>query len=396
MNDNTAGAMLGLPDEGGLFEVGSLYAQFEQLLDKRAARGKQYALALVLVLWLLAKLSGEDRPYGIAHWVQLRRVALCEAFGLEREKLPCHNTYRRVLRDALEQQELQRVVSEFLTPSAQQGQSVLVALDGKTLRGTIPTGQTQGVHLLAAYVPEEGIVLMQVAVDDKENEISAAPQVLKCLDLRGKIVVGDALHTQRKLSAQIVEAGGDYIWTVKDNQPQLRQDIEQVFAEEVCVKGFSPTPKDFQAAHTVHKGHGRLEERTLTTSSVLRDYCDWPALQQVFKLERHAIHLSDGQVRHEIVYGCTSLTPQQADPARLLQLVRGYWGIENGLHYRRDKTLHEDATRISHPKLAQAIAILNNLIIGLVARQDRPNLADVSSGDISTQNRGLQSRLNRA
>ena len=375
MNDNTEADVRREKEAGCVFEVGSLYAHFAELADKRAARGKRYALALVLVLWVLAKLSGEDRPYGIAQWVRMRGKALREALGLRHERLPSHNTYRRVLGEGVEQSELQQKVSLFLTQGTAAGQSVLVSLDGKTLRGTIPMGQTQGVHLLAAYLPGEGIVLMQVAVGCKENEISAAPAVLKCLDLRGKIVIGDALHTQRKLSAQIVAAGGDYIWTVKGNQPQLHQDIEQVFAPEVCVKGFSPTPKDFQTTHTVNKGHGRLEERTLTTSRVLCGYCDWPGLQQVFQLERRAVHLSDGSVRHEIVYGCTSLTPQQANPARLLQLVRAYWGIENGLHYRRDKTLQEDATRISHPKLAQAIAILNNLIIGLVARQHRPNLA---------------------
>ncbi len=205
---------------------------------------------------------------------------------------------------------------------------MLVALDGKTLRGSIPKGQTRQVHLLAAYLPAEGIVLMQVAVAGHENEIRAAPQVLKCLDLRGKIVIADALHTQRKLSAQIVKAKGQYIWRVKDNQPQLRQDIEQVFAPEVCVKGFSPTPKDFQHATTIEKGHGRLEQRTLTSSSVLRDYAAWPHLQQVFMLRRRITCLKQQTVREEVHYGCTSLSAVQASPARLLQLVRGYWGIE--------------------------------------------------------------------
>lgn len=362
-------------DEGCVFDVGSLYAQLETLTDKRKARGKRYPLALVLVLVVLAKLAGEDTPYAIAQWARLRQDQLVEALSISRPGLPSHNTYRRVLGSAVEVSELEAVVGAFLTSPPGSGHSVLVALDGKTLRGSIPDGHTQGVHLLAAYLPEEGIVLLQVAVEGRENEISVAPEVLKSLDLRGKVVMGDALLTQRGLSAQIVEAGGDYVWIVKDNQPQLRWDIEQLFQPEVCAPGFSPTPKDFQTAQTINKAHGRLEVRTLTSSSLLQDYADWPHLAQVFKLERQVTLLKSGSVGCRTVYGITSLAAHQADPARLIQIVRDYWGIENGLHYRRDKTLNEDAQRISSPTLAQATAILNNLVLGLVLKQGHRNLA---------------------
>jgi predicted transposase YbfD/YdcC len=246
---------------------------------------------------------------------------------------------------------------------------VLIALDGKTLRGTIPAGQSQGVHLLAAYLPAEGMVLVQIAVESKENEIVAAPKVLASLDLRGKIVMGDAMQTQRELSVQINEAEGDYIWLVKNNQPQLHADIEQWFAPETHVKGFSAATKDFQTVRTVNKGHGRREERTLTTSSLLNDYLNWPGLAQVFKLERHVVNTATGEVRHETVYGITSLTAKKADAKRLNSLVRQYWGIENGLHYRRDRSLLEDATRMRNRNQAQNLAALNNLVVGLVLQQ---------------------------
>jgi predicted transposase YbfD/YdcC len=369
MNYNTICLGVAAPKDGCVFDVGSLYAAFERLVDRRHARGKRYRLAFVLVMVMLAKLSGEDQLSGIAEWVQLRGALLREALGLPHPKLLCHNTYRRVLREAVDVTQLQAVVSAFLTQGRQTGESLLIAIDGKTLRGSIPQGQTRGVHLLAAYLPCEGIVLMQVAVEHKENEIVAAPKVLKALDLRGKIVMGDALLTQRDLSVQILQAGGQYVWLVKDNQPQLHQDIEQVFEPEVCVPGFSPIPKDFQTAHTIDKAHGRFEQRTLTTSSVLREYADWPGLEQVFKLERRIVNLKDGALRREVVYGLTSLSANQTSPSHLLALVRNYWGIENGLHYRRDQTLREDATRMTHPTLAEAMAVLNNLVIGLVIRQ---------------------------
>ncbi len=353
-------------EPGFVLDMDSLAGYFERLQDGRKARGKRYRLAQICILATLAKLSGEDRPFGIAQWAQLRHAVLGPLLGLP-TRLPSHNTYRRAFASAISPAELDQQLNAFLRQ--QGGRSVLIALDGKTLRGTIPAGQSAGVHLLAAYLPAEGIVLVQMAVDSKENEIGAAPKLLASLDLRGKIVMGDALQTQRALSVQIIEAEGDYIWLVKDNQPQLRSDIEQWFAPETHVKGFSPTAKDFQTVRTVNKGHGRHEERTLTTSSLLNDYLDWPGLAQVFKLERRVVHTATGEVRREIVYGITSLTANQADAKRLNSLVRQYWGIENGLHYRRDRSLLEDATRIRNRNQAQNLAALNNLIVGLVLRQ---------------------------
>ena len=368
MNYNTPCDTSSWSESGCVFDLDSLASYFERLHDQRCARGKRYGLAQICILATLAKLSGEDCPWGMAQWAQLRHAVLGPILNLPK-RLPSHNTYRRALATAILAPELDQLISAFLRQQALAGRSVLIALDGKTLRGTIPTGQSQGVHLLAAYLPAEGLVLVQMAVENKANEIVAAPKVLASLDLRGKIVMGDAMHTQRELSAQIVAAQGDYIWLAKDNQPQLRADIEQWFAPETHVKGFSPAPKDFQTARTVSKAHGRHEERTLTTSSLLNAYLKWPAVAQVFKLERRTINTLTGEVRREVVYGLTSLAVAQADPKRLLSLTRQYWGIENGLHYRRDKSLHEDATRMRNRNQAQNLAALNNLVVGLVLRQ---------------------------
>jgi len=117
-----------------------------------------------------------------------------------------------------------------------------------------------------------------------------------------------------------------------------------------------------------------LEERTLTSSELLNGYLDWPHLAQVFRLERRWTRLKDGGQHTEVVYGLTSLSRQKADAARLPALVRDYWGIENGLFYRRDTTLHEDAMRMTHPTLAEAMAIINNLVIGLILQQGWPYL----------------------
>lgn len=360
---------------GRIFNVGSLYSYLCKLKDKRKRRGKRFELAVVLLLMCLAKLCGQDKPSGIADWVQNRGEYLAEALRLKRRKMPHHSTYRRLLGD-VGGDELDRSISDYLAHLPGVGQEVVIAIDGKTLRGTITFDDPFGLHLLAAYVPGEGMVLMQMVVEkDKENEIVVAPKLLKCLDLHGKVVVGDAMQTQRALSVQIVEAGGEFVWIVKDNQPNTRQAIEQLFAPEKPVPGLGCPPMDFRTAKTVGKSGGRLEERTITTSSLLNDYLDWPSVGQVFKLERRFTNQLTGKVHHEIQYGLTSLTAQEASPERLLAIVRSEWGIENGLHYRRDVTFQEDQTRMTDKSAARAMASFNNLVIGLLKQQGFDNLA---------------------
>ena len=358
-----------LSPEGFVVDLDSLYASLCTLHDQRDARGVRYALVTVLVYVILAKLAGEDQLRGIAQWVAERKEGLAKALGLSKVQAPHASTYSRILGWAVNAAEFADVVSRFFARQPGAGRSVVINVDGKTLRGTIPAGQCQGVHLLAAYLPAEGWVLMQVEVSGPENEIVAAPRLLKCLDLRGKVVTGDAMLAQRHLSSQIVRAGGDYLWFVKDNQPELREDIEALFEPEVCGAACSPVRKDFRTAHTLEKGHGRIEERTITASSMLKDYLDWPYVDQVFRLERSAVRVKDGKTTQQVVHGVTSLSAGEASAAQLLAVARSQWQIENGLHYRRDDTLREDRCRLKTGHAPLMIATINNLILGLLSRQ---------------------------
>src|SRR5205823_2910700 len=197
----------------------------------------------------------------------------------------------------------------------------------------IRLGETRGVHLLAAYLAKQGVVLAQMRVDEKSNEITHAPKLLTSLDLRGVVVSGDAMFDQRELSIQIVQAKGDYLWTVKDNQEGLREEIDVLFQPHRKLAGTSALPNDFRTARTVEKGHGRLDTRTITGSHQLSAYSTWPELAQVFKLESQRTNAL-GIATTEVRYGVTSLPAQLVEPTRLLELTRGHWGIENGLHYR--------------------------------------------------------------
>jgi len=346
------------------FEVNSLYAALMSVQDKRKARGKRYSLATLLTLSVLAKLGGEDTPEGMAEWVKHRAEQLRTSLGIHRQRMPHAVTYRRVLGTAFDIQELEQVLGAFFERCVKQHEQL--AMDGKSLRGTIETGATRGLHLLAVYAVGTGVVLKQINVLSKENEISAAPRVLSGLPIKGKVVTGDAIFTHRDLSGQIVEMGGHYLWKVKDNQPSLRADIERLFGPEHVPLGSAPLKTDFQVVTTTRKVSGRVETHTLTTSTLLNTATDWPGLAQVGQLVRDVQFVGTARTTHEVSYIITSLPPQDAPPSRLLNLSRRHWAIENKLHYCRDVTFHEDRCRLTGPQTAQAIALLNNLVLGLL------------------------------
>src|SRR5690349_6801729 len=360
---------------GQIIDVGSLYNRLEGLKDKRKPKGKRYALATILVGMFLAKLCGEDKPSGIAEWVALRGLWIAQVLGLKRKSMPSHHTYRRVLADNVDAQEFEGLARDHHQQCGKAGYQVVVAMDGKILRGTIDLDPQDGLCLLAVFLPAEGITLAQLPIENKQNEVSAAPTLLSWIDLRNKVVMGDALQTQRQIPIKIDKSGGNYLWTVKGNHPQLLQDLQDWFDDKVpLLPGQGCPPKDFRSVTVTNKGHGRLEVRSLTTSSQLNDFLDWPFLQQVFKLERTIIISKTKKTRQETIYGLTSLAAEQASPVQLLHMLRSYWRIENSLHYPRDVSLHEDQTRFKHHAAAHNMAIINNLVLGLLATASFPFL----------------------
>lgn len=361
-----------------VFSLQGLHERLQMLRDKRKPRGVRYPLDVLLLVAVLARLAGYTRLEPLADWARLRAHDLALLLGLERVSMPHRSTWSRVLGHAVDVDELECVLGQFFqeqqaTSEVPERGSIVLAVDGKTLRGTLPRGQTRGVHLVAAYLPAEGVVLGQVAVETKENEIVAVPKLLRQLDLRGTIVVGDAMQAQRALSTQVVEAGGDYLWFVKDNQKALLADLTLLFERPRLAKGWSDPSTDFTTATRVDKGHGRLEERTITVSRMLKEYVDWPYLDQVFRLERRATE--GGTTTVEVRFGITSTPPSVASAGRLLEVARAEWGIENGLHHRRDVTLQEDACQVRRGQAPQVLAALNNAAIGIVLSAGADNLA---------------------
>jgi hypothetical protein len=159
--------------------------------------------------------------------------------------------------------------------------------------------------------------------------VSAAPLLLATVDLRGTVVSGGAIFASRKLSLKILQAKGDYLWMIKENQIQMYQDLQTLFEPQPSRPSWSAPPMDFRSSTSFDKGHGRLERRRITVSILLASYSEWPGLFQVFKLERERTNAL-GETEQEVQYGITSLSTAAATPKRLLTLVRSHWGSKMG------------------------------------------------------------------
>jgi predicted transposase YbfD/YdcC len=162
------------------------------------------------------------------------------------------------------------------------------------------------------------------------------------------------------------------------NQERLYQDIQRLFAPDKPKPGFGKIATDFQSAQKVNCGHGRIEKRTLQTSAMRNDYLDWPGVGQVYRLERKFTWIRRGKIyktSHEVEFGITSLSREKASPEKVLAVRRKHWLIETGLHYRRDVTFHEDATRMTKGAAGRILAIVHNLVLGLLKMAGFTNAA---------------------
>jgi predicted transposase YbfD/YdcC len=238
-----------------------------------------------------------------------------------------------------------------------------VAIDGKTLRRSFDraTGKT-ALHLVSAWATEQHLVLGQVAVDSKSNEITAIPKLLALLDVSGAIVTIDAMGCQKEIAATIREGGGDYVLTVKDNQPHLLEDIERCFEQAL--------DNDFvglqHSEHIeVYKGHGRVETHhvyTILHPEGIRDLALWKDLRAITLIcsKRQEKGKED---TFELRYYIGSKAAKAAAYARY---VRGHWGIENGLHWVLDVSFDEDRSRMRTDHSAENMALLRRLALSLL------------------------------
>lgn len=359
-------------------EYTSLAAALRDVPDPRHARGQRYPWPLLLVLISAALASGQTHGRGISQWVREHAMTLQAALHWEAPHWPSEATVRRALRHvdsaALEARLGQIAIApprHRATRHAPRGQLVGQAIDGKTIRGARMHGQR--VHLVG-LVRHDGTVLAQTAVDDKANEIVAAPLLVAGRDLTGTVLTMDALLTQRTFAAQIRAQHGHYLMVVKDNQPELVQAIATLFADPPWL--VDERPHEYARCRTLDKGHGRLETRTLEASPSLNAWLDWPDVGHVLRRTCRRVHLRTGVVEEAVMLGITSVPFHPRRVAQVEGYWRGHWSIENRVHYVRDETLREDRGQAYTGATAQTLAALRNAILARLRRDGWTNIAD--------------------
>ena len=329
-------------------------AVFADLEDPRTGNAKRHELLEILLIGLCTVLCGGETCTDMVRFGRAKHTFLEEVLTL-RHGIPSHDTFSRVFR-LLDPAQFQACFLTFMRRFAEGCQGV-VALDGKTLRRSFDRASSASpLHLVSAWAVEQRLVLAQRAVEDKSNEITAVPQILKMLCLQGVVVTADALNCQREIAAQVIEQGGDYVLALKANQGTLFADV-QLFVDD------PKTP--LARAESVDGDHGRIEVRQAALShdiAWLQAHHAWPGLRAIGKVT--AARETPAKTSIETRY---FLMSQILTPERFLAIVRAHWGIENGLHWVLDVTMNEDQMRNRKDNGPENLALLRRLALNLAA-----------------------------
>ena len=311
---------------------------FKGVKDPRRSNATRHDFLEMLTVALLSSLCGGQTCVDMADFAVLNEKFLRRFMRLEHGP-PSHDAFSRLFR-MMDPGPFAAALSRFASgwAKALEADGVRqIAVDGKALRRTFSrASELSPLHLLSAFAPGSGIVLGQVAVDKKSNEIRALPALLEMLSLEGTLVTADALHTQRAASELIIGKGGNYVLTLKANQKELHKDAKKWLEDPEA-------QKEMLSYQHVGCGHGRIETRTATVShdvGWLQDLHRWPGLEAVGKVE--AARETEGQTKTETRYCIMS---RKMSSEELLKAVRNHWAIENSLHWVLDVQMGEDDLR---------------------------------------------------
>lgn len=383
----------------------------EQVKDPRRNQGKRFSVTSILLLALAAILSNHLSELAIAEWGAGQSEEIKQALGFKKGVTPHQSTIQRLFRRVNAEEVEAAFRSIFLqlvnSQAENRGESA-VSIDGKAQRGRLKFEEKNGypVHAVSLVDHQTGIVLSQGHVEKtdvepkgeppavettsalteaqeqeaqeakkEKSELAVAARLMQPLDWKGRVLIGDALYCQRCLCAALRQAGGDYLFLVKGNQPQLLEDVRLLFAPLAPPKraGEGVLRLAEQHAQTTEKAHGRVDIRSIRVSSELKGYSDWPGLEQVFEIRR--CWQSKGVWKEAVRYGVTSLPATITTPPRLLQLKRGHWTIENGLHYVKDVTMGEDKSTLHCENGPKIMAALRNTALSLLRHAGFPTIA---------------------
>lgn len=351
-------------------ENAGLLAHFGDLEDPRTRRSRHGLLEMLLTA-ICAVLSGADTWVAVALWGQAKLDWLRQFLPFA-QGVASHDTFGRVFA-LLDARVFERCFIGWMRTVCGAFDGLQVALDGKTVRRSQTAGQ-KAIHVVSAFAHDLGLTLGQVKTAEKSNEITAIPELLDALLLKGCLVTIDAMGCQKAIAAQIIAQESDYALMVKNNQPGLAAAIEATFeaAARVNYVGVSHT-----RAEWIEKDHGRIETRRCMViddlSGLGARQHDWPEAKTLLMVEsRREV---DGVATTDRRY---YLCSRHADAATLGPIVRGHWGIENGLHWSLDVVFGEDQARMRLGNAAENFSILRRLALNLF-RQDRSVKAGVKT-----------------
>jgi predicted transposase YbfD/YdcC len=342
--------------------VGALRKHFRPLKDPRVVGRSRHLLFDILVLAICGVIGNCDDWPDIALFAQKRETWFRRFLKLP-YGVPSHDTFERVFA-ALDPRAFERCCLAWLREVAGLVGVGQIAIDGKTLCGS--AGPLGPLHLVSAWATQAHLVLGQVAVDGKSNEITAIPKLLELLDLQGALVTLDAIGCQKAIAKQVVAGGGDYVLVVKGNQGHLLEDIQATVAR--ALDGELPAGT-VRTVTTREHSHGRTEERSCVVIEYVADIRDrqaWPGLTAVGMCRRE--RTVNGQSSTEVRY---FLGSRRMAARRYAGALRSHWGVENNLHWQLDVSFHEDASRIANRHGAANFALLRKLALALLKRHPR-------------------------
>jgi predicted transposase YbfD/YdcC len=329
---------------------------FEQLEDNRRSLSKLHNLNDILVMAIIAVICGADSWNDIQEYCLAKEEWLSKFLKLQ-NGIPSHDTFNRVI-SSIDSQSFEKYFIEWVsTLITLTGQKEIINIDGKTIRGAKQHGKKSPIHMVSAWACENNLVLGQIKVNEKSNEITAIPELLEILSLENSIITIDAMGCQKEIASKIIEQKADYVLAVKENQAQLYENIEDEFR-------FS---NEIETSQDVDCGHGRIETRKCSVISNFKhieNQDKWKNFKTIIRIEStREFKNSDKPKENAVRYYIASLN---AKATEFQHIIRSHWSIENKLHWTLDVAFLEDQSRKRDQNAAQNFSVLNKIALNLL------------------------------
>lgn len=337
---------------------------FVTITDPRQPGKVQHNFVETIMIVICAVIAGCDVWEDIADYCRVKEEWFRERLGLKLENgIPSHDTMSRIF-GMMDPKEFQKHFAEWVQGTCGVQAREILSLDGKTMRGSRDK-EKKPIHMVSAWASKARAVFGQTTVDEKTNEITAVPELLELLDIKGTIVTADAMSCQKEIVKKITDKGGDYVIGLKENQRNLYEAAQEQFT---AAKENASLYEKMESLTTTEKGHGRIESRTYylcREPEFIKLYKPaWPGLQAVGVM-RSRIE-KGGEVTEETHYHITSLT----DVKEYATAARNHWGVESSLHWCLDVTFREDHSRMRADHTAENFSVVRHIVLNVLKSMD--------------------------